>query len=1544
MPGISERRKNEKKKARGTWWKKAAVSGILCTSMILQNQSFLTVGPVTARAEENDYQIVLTDDFESYEEGALPSDLYRSVDEGWSVVSDGSGGKAAAASVNGADDLKVIQADCEYMDRGIAFDFKYEGEFTRWDGFYIRLASREDGTNRYYSLCPGFGSANIVADANIKSSQEEMKAGTWYRCESIIKDGQMKIKVWERDQEEPTDWDLTYGYGELGGSAEDTYMEFMLDARSGDSNVSALVDNLEIGGWEEEAFVETEPEYTYFEDDYESYEPGAADKDTMPAQYTVIDDGYSIVETDDGQVLQVTTDADTETAGTAQMILDCDLVDKQVTYDFRFDKDFTGHDGFYIKLHAQPNGSGSDDEYYYSLNPNFGSNNIIVSCNTQNLQKVSKTISKDTWYTCKSQIYNGRIRVKVWPREDQEPENWDIDTALSGFELKKEGTRYKIQFVDRIGENGPVTGQIDNFSIKTWEPLDEKEEYVITAKANPEEAGTVSGGGRYLAGNQVTVSAVPNENYRFVNWTDETGAEVSTEKKYTFTVDAAHTLTANFEETSLEIQSFMADGLTQQAEIDPEAKTVSLRFASDVDLSSVRPFFYYTPDFTPSVKPYDKMDLRTPVSFDGWTITAEQNDLMKEYYVDPEHGSDSNDGSDEDHAFATIERAQQAVREITEWTGDVIIHLAEGDYVLDETLKFTSEDGADKGYAVLYKGAGANESVISSGIQLEGWTKSDDVPGVDNVYEIEVPEGVEYSRDLFVGNKKADLAAGTDLVGCFSDRNSYGYTVTGAAEEMSTWRNQSDIEFVYDVGWTSNILPVKEIIDNNGTVEVHMKEEPFENSRIKLNCNPNKPTAIQNAFELLDEENEWYFDREAGKIYYIPEDGKDPDDLVMILPTLDKLVEVKGEKESKVYGLGFQDVGFKYTSFLRPHIEGQIELQASFVFDPDMKETNNHDNFVKTPGGVTAAYAEGMRVDGCIFAAMAAGGFDYEEGVVGSTVTGSRFEQLGAAGMQIGGVRVRDAQPYSEVTYEQGVLNENAGADPLRVTEDIFIYSNVVDTVGVNFRGSIGIWVGYVRDCTLANNTLRNISYSGISAGWGWGIWDKGGRQDFPNYYKFDTPAIQARFVIENNNISSCMQRLNDGGAIYTLSNTPGSIIRGNYIHDIPNPYGAIYLDEGTGGFVDISHNVVYNVYRPYFYHLVAHYSDYMRECEEAQHDNFFTSGEPENPDDPDFIAIENNAGTVEEMTPPELTEPEKEPEEPVSKKTLEYFLNKAKGYVEDGTVDGLVDSVKQLFEEAIAEGEAVMADEDATREEVTNAAFKLMKAIQAVDFKAADKTDLEMALELAETIDLTKYVEEGQAEFLAAKEAAAGMLADGDALQADVDAAWNALIDAMSSLRLKADKSTLEDLINSVQDLDLSQYTEESAQAFRTALAKANAILADETLSEDDQAQVDEAAAMLQAAADGLEKVSSGNGDSGQTDDGSGAGTDNDGGSSSGADNSGNNSGSTGTNGSSNKNVAGKGTPKTGDSGNLLPWLTAILAAAGTGAAVMSRRKRKDR
>ena len=176
------------------------------------------------------------------------------------------------------------------------------------------------------------------------------------------------------------------------------------------------------------------------------------------------------------------------------------------------------------------------------------------------------------------------------------------------------------------------------------------------------------------------------------------------------------------------------------------------------------------------------------------------------------------------------------------------------------------------------------------------------------------------------------------------------------------------------------------------------------------------------------------------------------------------------------------------------------------------------------------------------------------------------------------------------------------------------------------------------------------------------------------------------------------------------------------------------------------------------------------------------------------------------------------------------------------------------------------MADENATKEEVFNAAFKLMKANQALGFKAGDKTDLEMALDLTQMIDLDKYVEEGQAEYLAAKENAEAVMEDGDAMQEEVNSAWQSLTDAMENLRLKANKDALKELLEDLYTLDLSKYTEESAEALRTALASAQQVFDDPELSEDDQQIVDNAVAELETAVAGLVEKPEEGGESGET------------------------------------------------------------------------------
>ncbi|MCL2042223.1 MAG: T9SS type A sorting domain-containing protein, partial [Bacteroidales bacterium] len=70
--------------------------------------------------------------------------------------------------------------------------------------------------------------------------------------------------------------------------------------------------------------------------------------------------------------------------------------------------------------------------------------------------------------------------------------------------------------------------------------------YEITVLANPPEGGTVTGGGSFPAcGGVATVTAIPNDCYEFVNWTED-DVPVSMDTYYTFTVTKNRTLVANF--------------------------------------------------------------------------------------------------------------------------------------------------------------------------------------------------------------------------------------------------------------------------------------------------------------------------------------------------------------------------------------------------------------------------------------------------------------------------------------------------------------------------------------------------------------------------------------------------------------------------------------------------------------------------------------------------------------------------------------------------------------------------------------------------------------------------------------------------------------------------------------------------------------------------------------------------------------------------------------------------------------------------------------
>lgn len=80
--------------------------------------------------------------------------------------------------------------------------------------------------------------------------------------------------------------------------------------------------------------------------------------------------------------------------------------------------------------------------------------------------------------------------------------------------------------------------------------------YSVHLGMNPWNVGTISGGGYYEDGTQITVSALPNDGYRFVNWTRtslEGSVEVSTKAQYSFTVTESVNLVAHFTEEGVTV-------------------------------------------------------------------------------------------------------------------------------------------------------------------------------------------------------------------------------------------------------------------------------------------------------------------------------------------------------------------------------------------------------------------------------------------------------------------------------------------------------------------------------------------------------------------------------------------------------------------------------------------------------------------------------------------------------------------------------------------------------------------------------------------------------------------------------------------------------------------------------------------------------------------------------------------------------------------------------------------------------------------------------
>ena len=178
-------------------------------------------------------------------------------------------------------------------------------------------------------------------------------------------------------------------------------------------------------------------------------------------------------------------------------------------------------------------------------------------------------------------------------------------------------------------------------------------------------------------------------------------------------------------------------------------------------------------------------------------------------------------------------------------------------------------------------------------------------------------------------------------------------------------------------------------------------------------------------------------------------------------------------------------------------------------------------------------------------------------------------------------------------------------------------------------------------------------------------------------------------------------------------------------------------------------------------------------------------------------------------------------------------------------------------FADALKVAEAVLADENALQKEIDAAKEALQNAMDGLKKVSVDKSKLDKLVEDAEKkyeSKLDEYTSATAEVFQGALDAARAVLADENATQKQVDETYANLRQAIFGLRLIPNKDKLEDLINKIEDMDLSKYTAKTAKAVRTALGDAKAVFEDENAT---QAEVDKAVKRLQASVDGLKATS---------------------------------------------------------------------------------------
>lgn len=522
-------------------------------------------------------------------------------------------------------------------------------------------------------------------------------------------------------------------------------------------------------------------------------------------------------------------------------------------------------------------------------------------------------------------------------------------------------------------------------------------------------------------------------------------------------------------------------------------------------------------------------------------------------------GNDRNAGT-RSQPLATVAMALRKARDLRRLNDPSIkdgirIIVSGGKYQFTEPLFIRPEDSGTASSPTIIESAPGETPVFSGGVQIMGWRKS----GKLWVAETSLSD----FRQLWVNNIKAIRAREFD-------GDSMGRILSWDKKNETCWipsiKNLSfspGMEMVIHQWWAIAILRISSIErrGDSALLRFHQpesriqSEHPWPAPWISKETG-NSAFYLVNAMQFLDEPGEWFFDKKNLKLYYYPRSGENMNSATVVAPSLETIVKIEGTIYHPVSNVHFKGISFQHTSWLRPSQQGHVPHQAGmYMLDAyslktpgtaDKASLENQAWVGRPAAAVQATNTNNTSFDNCRFEHLASTGLDYQKGNHFDVINANLFKDIGGSAI-LAGV-FSDEATEVHLPYNP--------SDEREITSNLRISNNLVTNVTNEDWGCVGIGAGYVRDIDISHNEVCEVSYTGISVGWGW----------------TRTANAMRNNRVQANYIHHYAKHLYDVAAVYTLSAQPGTVISENYIDSIyvapyahiPSHWFYLYTDEGT--------------------------------------------------------------------------------------------------------------------------------------------------------------------------------------------------------------------------------------------------------------------------------------------------------------------------------------------------------------------------------------------